>query len=150
MKKNKKIILSFILIFVIGIIFIGNVGAEQVYDNFNEDALLKCGTIKNIPSIVPKIVSIAYTITQILVPIALVIYGSFDLVKAVMGQKEDEIKKGQQTLIKRLVEAVIIFFLFAIVKLVISLVADDKEQTNGIVDCMECFIQNKCDRQIGG
>ena len=42
--------------------------------------------------------------------------------------------------IKRLVSALIIFFVFAIVKLVISLVADDTK----IMDCADCLINNDC------
>lgn len=148
MQKNKKIILIFALILVINVIFIDNINAET-YNNYS-NALVSCGSIKNIPDVIPRVVSIVYNIIQIVVPIILVIFGSLDLVKAVMGQKEDEIKKGQQTLIKRLVAAAIVFFVFVTVKLVISLVADDKDQTNGIMDCAECFIKNDCDKQTGG
>lgn len=148
MQKNKKIIFVFALILVINVIFIDNINAET-YNNYSS-ALVSCGSIKNIPDVIPRIVSIVYTIIQIVVPIILVIFGSLDLVKAVMGGKDDEIKKGQQTLIKRLVAAAIVFFVFVTVKLVISLVADDKEQTNGLMDCAECFIKNDCDKQTGG
>lgn len=148
MQKNKKIILIFTLLLVINVIFIDNVGAET-YNNY-PDALVSCGSIKNIPTMIPKVVSIVYNIIQIVVPIILVIFGSLDLVKAVMGQKDDEIKKGQQTLIKRLIAAALIFFIFVTVKFVISLVADNEDQTNGMIKCMECFIQNKCDSQTGG
>lgn len=148
MQKNKKIILIFALILVINVIFIDNINAET-YNNYS-NALVSCGSIKNIPDVIPRVVSIVYTIIQIVVPIILVIFGSLDLVKAVMGGKDDEIKKGQQTLIKRLVAAAIVFFVFVTVKLVISLVADDKDQTNGIMDCAECFIKNDCDKQTGG
>ena len=49
-------------------------------------------------------------IIQILVPIGLIIWGMLDLGKAVIAQKDDEIKKGQQTLIKRITAAAIVFF----------------------------------------
>lgn len=147
MKKNKKTILIFILLLVINVIFIDNVGAET-YNNYS-DALVSCGSVKNIPTMIPKVVSIVYNIIQIVVPIVLVIFGSLDLVKAVMGGKDDEIKKGQQTLVKRLIAAALIFFVFVAVKFVISLVADDKDQTNGMIECMECFIKNDCKASVG-
>ena len=52
---------------------------------------------------VPHIIKYVLLIIQILVPIFLVIFGSIDLFKGVYAQKEDEIKKGQQIFIKRLI-----------------------------------------------
>ena len=66
--------------------------------------------------------------------------GILDLVKSLTGQKDDEIKKGQRTFIKRVITGVIIFFIFSIVKLVISLVGDDNNES--ILNCVDCFINN--------
>jgi hypothetical protein len=68
----------------------------------------------------------------------LVIFGSIDFVKAVVAQKDDEIKKGQQTFIKRLIAAIIVFFIVAIVKLTVGFGAG-KKQTN-ILNCVSCFV----------
>ncbi len=81
-----------------------------------------------------KIINVVHTVVlviQMVVPILLVIFGLLDLAKGVMAQKEDEIKKGQQTFIKRIVAAVIVFFAIAITRMIIGLVADDE----GILDC---------------
>ena len=83
------------------------------------------------------IVKTVVLIIQVVVPILLVVWGMLDLAKAVMAQKEDEIKKGQQTFIKRLIAAAIVFFVIAVVKLVVNFVADDK----GIMSCVDCFLQ---------
>lgn len=88
-----------------------------------------------------KFTTITHTIIliiQIAVPVILVILGMMDLMKGLMGQKEDEIKKGQQTFVKRLVAAAIIFFVVAIVKLVFTFVADDK--SGNMLNCANCFI----------
>ena len=53
----------------------------------------------------PYLVSTAITIIKIAVPILLIIFGMLDLGKAVIASKEDEIKKGQQTFIKRAITA---------------------------------------------
>ena len=53
-----------------------------------------------------------------------------------MAQKEDEIKKGQQTFIKRIVAAAIVFFIVTIVQLVMGLVAGDE----GIWTCVDAII----------
>ena len=117
---------------------------NETYDNFKE-ATVSCGDgyMTNIPSMIPKVVKIAYSLIQILVPIILVIMGSLDLFKGITAQKEDEMKKGQQMFIKRLISAAIIFFVFAIVKIVVSVASDNSGK--GILDCVECFIENKCD-----
>ena len=70
----------------------------------------------------------------------LVIFGMIDLAKAVMGQKEDEIKKGQQTFIKRCIAAAIVFFVIVVVKMVVSFLADGTG-AGTIYDCVNCFIE---------
>ena len=101
---------------------------------------VSCGTITDIPASIPKTVNIIYKVIQIFVPLVLIIFGMIDMAKAVMGSKEDEIKKGQQTLIKRIIAAAIVFFVFAAIKLVVSIVSDSTDVT----DCMNCFIDNQC------
>lgn len=98
------------------------------------------GALKNV-QIDTKFTTITHSIIliiQIAVPVILVIFGMMDLMKGLMAQKEDEIKKGQQTFIKRLVAAAIIFFVVAIVKLVFTFVADDKD--GNMLNCANCFI----------
>lgn len=95
--------------------------------------------MRNIPADVPRIIRFIYIFLQVLVPIGIVVVSSIDLFKAISAQKEDDIKKGQQTLIKRIVAAVIIFFVFAIVKLVLSVISDNSDS---IIDCISCFLEN--------
>ena len=95
---------------------------------------------KNV-ELAPKIPNTVHTVIlviQIAVPIVLVIMGMLDLFKAITAQKEDEIKKGQQMFIKRLIAAAIVFFVIAIVKLLFSFVADDKN--GNMIDCVNCFL----------
>ena len=92
----------------------------------------------NIPQQIAHIIAIAVTFIQIGVPILLIIWGMLDLGKAVMAQKEDEIKKGQQTFIKRLIAAAIVFFVVVIVKLVVGLVAGDG--SSGITACIDAIL----------
>ncbi len=138
MKKVSK----FVLILIVSFVFLDFVSAET-YNNYESD-LVSCGSglLTGIPAAFPSIISIVYTIIQVIVPILLVVFGSIDLVKGIVASKEDEIKKGQQILIKRVITAVIIFFVFTVVKFLISLVAD----RNDILECSECFIRNndKC------
>ena len=115
-----------------------------VYSNYDSKSV-SCGDglVTKIPSSIPKIVSLSYKIIQIAVPVVLIIMGMMDLFKGITAQKEDEIKKGQQILIKRLIAAGLVFFVFVIIKFFISIVADST--SSKIVECAECFINNKCD-----
>lgn len=90
-------------------------------------------------------VHIVFLVIQIVVPILLVILGMIDLMKAVIAGKEDEIKKNQMTFVKRLIAAAIVFFVFVIVKLLVSFVADNSEN---ILDCVDCFINGAGDKKI--
>ena len=143
MSKNRKKIVFLAIFLIINLIFIDFVSAED-YNNYSKE-LLSCGggMVTGIPSIIPNVVSTIYTIIQVAIPVVLVIFGLLDLVKGIIASKEDEIKKGQSIFIKRLITAALIFFVFAMVKFVISLVADDN--TQGILDCAECFINKNCD-----
>ena len=141
MKKKVLIVIVAIIVLLIGFDCV----IAESYSNYDKNAIVSCGNgmIKSIPSLIPKVISIAYTIIQVAVPIVLVIMGSLDLFKGIMAQKEDEIKKGQQMFIKRIISAALIFFVFVIVKLVISFVADSSGSS--IMECTQCFIENECD-----
>ena len=90
----------------------------------------------DIPAMIHYLVTLDINAIKIVVPILLIIFGMLDLGKAVMAQKEDEIKKGQQMFIKRLITAVIVFLVFFIVQLVVGLVSSDASVTS----CAQCFI----------
>lgn len=104
---------------------------------------VSCGNITDIPEKIPELTSWIMTMIQVAVPIILVVVGSLDLFKGITAQKEDEIKKGQQTFIKRLIVAVLIFFVFVIVKFIVSVVANGSDAN--IIECMDCFLSNLCD-----
>lgn len=99
-------------------------------------------------SMIPNILSTVLTLIKIGIPILLVVFGMMDLGKAVMAQKEDEIKKGQQLFIKRLIAAAIVFFVVFIVQLLVGLVAPKSDDTNkNMWDCFNCLINNDCSNE---
>lgn len=87
---------------------------------------------------IPHLVTTVINIIKIGIPILLIIFGMMDLGKAVMAQKEDEIKKGWQTFIKRIAAAVVVFLVVFIVQLVLGLVAGS--DNDDIWTCVNCFI----------
>ena len=62
-------------------------------------------------------------VIKVAVPVILIIFGMLDFAKGVMAGKEDEIKKGQQVFIKRIIAAVFVFLVITIVQLVMGVVS---------------------------
>lgn len=126
-----------------------NVDLDQEYSNLNTE-VVSCGSgmISDVPISIPKAVNIVYTVLQIAVPITLVVFGMIDLVKAVIAGKEDEIKKSQMTFVKRLIVGALVFFVFVIIKLLVSFVADNSNTATKIMDCADCFLNGteNCDK----
>ncbi len=94
----------------------------------------------------PYAAHLVVVIIKIAIPIMLVILGMLDLGKAVAASKEDEIKKGQQMFIKRIVAAILVFFVTLVVQIIVKF-ASSKDAT--VVNCMNCFIngdrsENSC------
>lgn len=79
------------------------------------------------------IVKLVRTIIELIrygIPVILIIYGMLDLGKAVMAGKEDEMKKAQGTLIKRVIYAVLVFLVVTIVVFIMNIVADSGAETS--------------------
>lgn len=95
-------------------------------------------------SVLPTSVSTVINVMKVIIPIMVVFFGLLDLGKAVMSQKEDDIKKNQGLLIKRLIIAVLVFFVVSLVQFVVSLVGGDNEENNKFWDCFDCFVNNDC------
>jgi hypothetical protein len=90
----------------------------------------------------PNMVHTIILVIQIAVPVLLVIFGMIDLFKGMIAQKEDEIKKGQQTFIKRAIAAIIVFFVIQIVQIIIRFVSGNDQNVSG---CFNCFINGQSD-----
>ena len=111
---------------------------------------LTCGTSEfTIAAKLLELITLIVNVIKIGIPVLLIIFGMLDLGKAVIAQKEDEIKKGQQLFVKRLVSAVLVFLVVFIVQIVIGLVASDNDEQTNIFNCVDCFINyddvNGCD-----
>ena len=64
---------------------------------------------------------------KIAIPILLIVFGMIDLGKAVIASKEDAIEKATQSLIKRLIAGVVIFFIPFLVGAVFNLINSFKD-----------------------
>lgn len=98
-----------------------------------------CGDLV-VPGVLVSVIYTIITVIKIAVPIMLVIWGMLDLGKAVIAQKEDDIKKGQQTFIKRLVAAAIVFFVVFVVQLLVNLVGNSGATDDDLWPCVDKFV----------
>lgn len=121
-----------------------NVDINQEYTNLNTEKV-SCGSgmVKHIPKGIVRTTSIAYNVIQVVVPIILIIMGMITLIKSITAGKDDEIKKAQMAFVKKLIAGALVFFVFVIVKLLVSVVADSADKGN-IIGCADCFLNNKC------
>ena len=103
----------------------------------------------DIDMIVPTFTVGLVNLVKVIIPILLVAYGMMDLAKAVMANDEKIMKEAQGKFIKRIVYAVVIFFIVAIVQLIFGTLASAsaKSQTGevsktNINACIACFISD--------
>lgn len=109
--------------------------------------ILAAGTCNiDIDAIVPAFTVSIINLVKIVIPIILIVFGMIDLGKAVMSNDEKTMKAAQTTFIKRIVYAVIIFFIVAIVQLVFGMLASagatDKDNEGNTAACISCFISD--------
>lgn len=101
-----------------------------------------------IDEIIPGTINIFVTILKIAVPIILIIFGMLDLAKAVMANDDKEMKEAQKKLIHRIIYAVVVFFVVALVQFVFGrLNKANGGKDTGAVGCIDCFINGigNCD-----
>ena len=113
-------------------------------------ANVKCGDLV-IDQIIPGTISIFVDVLKVAVPIILIVLGMLDMAKAVMANEEKEMKEAQKRFIKRLIYAVVIFFVVALVQFLFSRLAKADAEGNGgnvnnATSCISCFINNKCQK----
>lgn len=123
---------------------------ETEYGNYcNTDKFMyvQCGGAFDIPYQVPGIISFVVNLLKIITPIVLIVVSIISLVKSLASSKEDEIKKAQKSLVRKIISAVMVFFIVSIVQFVIMKVADTGE-TDDISSCLSCFLNNDCQNTI--
>ena len=105
------------------------------------EATIPCGTFE-VPGSLVNIVASVVKLIKIGVPVILIVLGMIDLGKSVATQKEEDIKKGQKTLMSRCIAAGIVFFVVAIVQLLFNIVSgttNDAEKTT-VWKCISNFV----------
>ena len=86
-----------------------------------------------------KLVGQVLLIFKIVIPLLLIIFGMIDLGKAVVGSKDDDVKKAISHLAFRAVAAVIIFFIPTLVGFIFSIVDDFDAVESDYDVCAACI-----------
>ena len=99
--------------------------------------VISCGNIE-MPEKTVDLISTFITILQVATPVILIIMGSIDFVKATASSREEDIKKGQQTFVRRLISGVTVFLVILIVKIVIGIISTDSSNT--VLNCVNSML----------
>ncbi len=70
-----------------------------------------------------RVIVAAMKVVTIVIPIALIVYGTIDLGKAVIASEEKEVKAAQKRLVQRFIYAALVFFVPTLVYFTMNLVA---------------------------
>ena len=133
-KNEKKIIIFLFLVGFTFLFLLDNVFAADCDLSIEVDCDGFC-----VPNQLVTIVGSIVTIIKIGVPVILIVLGMIDLGKSVATQKEEDIKKGQKTLMSRCIAAAIVFFVVAIVQLLFSII-NGTTAGNDIWSCIDSFV----------
>jgi hypothetical protein len=86
-----------------------------------------------------------YNAIKIIVPIALIFIGMFDMAKAITTKSQEEVKKAQQLLVKKAIAGALVFVLFTAIAWILSII----DSTNGgnegesVLKCMSALFDYK-------
>lgn len=76
---------------------------------------------------------------KIVIPILLIVFGMIDLGKAVVGAKDDEIKKATKQLAMRAIAAIVVFLIPTIVGFIVTLIANFGDIEKDYDVCSTCI-----------
>ena len=89
-----------------------------------------------------RIVGIVLYIFKIAIPIIIIALGMFDFGKAVVAEKEDEIKKQTKRLIYRVIAGIVIFFIPTLVNLIFTTAVPEYEsESSDLSICSDCVLK---------
>ena len=86
-----------------------------------------------------KLIGRVMLVFKIVIPLLLIIFGMIDLGKAVIASDEKAIKAATNSIIRRLIAAVVIFFIPTIVSAIFGLVEGFSDTDEGYKICRSCI-----------
>lgn len=98
-----------------------NTDYDDIYSKVDSDTPVNCGTLGLLRDDLQGI----FKVFKIVAPIFVIIFSTYDFIKAITGKVEGEMKKAFTKLLKRLLFAVILFFLPNILDWFLGLISED-------------------------
>jgi len=89
----------------------------------------------DLPKVVVGILSILYKSILYLIPIAIVLFGIIDFLKAIASQKEDAIKGSTNTFIRRIITGLLTFFIFSIINWIFGTIIENVGNAGNSMEC---------------
>ena len=89
-----------------------------------------------LPNFVGYFISLIYNGFRIAIPILLIIIGMFDMSKAIVAKKEDDVKKAQSLLVKKIIVGVIVFLLPYLVEFLFGFLSRDSSIMKCVMDLL--------------
>lgn len=83
------------------------------------------------------IIKVIYNLLKIMVPVGLILFGMFDLIKAIISKNDDGIKKSQNSLIKKVIAAVFVFVIFIVVDLTLTILERNDIEVGDWLSCWQ-------------
>ncbi len=95
-----------------------------------------CGKLKEPLKFIGRILQII----KIVIPLLIIAFGVIDLFRAIIGSKDDELKKSIRSLVMRCIAGVVIFFLPTLVSIVFSLIDSWANIEGEFNACQKCVL----------
>lgn len=139
MKKKLKLILSFIIIYIISIPKVFALDYQNICNN--NDFLSAI-----------RIFSVLVSISKIVIPLLIIILGMIDFGKAVVSKDDKGINKSTKVFIRRIIAGISIYFIPTIIlSLFSTLEISDIYQSKNFKKCTDCLLDtNKCELNNNG
>ena len=96
---------------------------------------IACGEL-TVPEYLVYVISLVYFSIRIIIPILLIIFCMIDMGKAIVAKKEEDVKKAQSLLLKKLLIGLVIFILPYFIEWMIRILSQDST----ISDCIKNLI----------
>lgn len=133
MKKKISLISIAFLTFII------NLNLVSAEHSFSNGTITACG-FEYMPAKLPTFTSGVFNIVKLLVPVILIVMGIIDFMKAMMANEEKKMKDSQKNFINRLIAAVVIFLIMALVQFVFKKMDMSTSYKYGFVNCINCML----------
>ena len=133
MKKRRIMILVMLML----LIKIEPVSAMKV---------VNCGGLNEVPYVPLRFVGRVINIIKVVTPIILIIMGMVDMARATTASSEKDMDASRKRFMKRIVYAVMVFFVISVVQLLFSILQTSVfKNENNLLGCMTCVLGGECD-----